>query len=189
MNKKKLAGAIFGVVVLVIAAMATPAIATNSGVITLDTILHGSFSTAEVYIAAQYAVQNRQFQLGPSTRVHFGSSSGTGSNAYWYTTDSYTAPATIQAHGTWHLNAYTHYGLTEASYDGSSELQIYLEPSGRTPTAKNISPQEKLPIKSAGSTQLELRIIAYVDSHGGVSISRYLTENVGVSIEIPVSIE
>jgi len=189
MNKKKLAGLTLSVVVLAIAAMATPAVATQSGVITLDTILHGSFSTARVYIAAQYAVQDGTFKLGPMTRVHFGSSSGTGSNAYWYTTDSYTAPSAIQAHGTWHLDALTHYGLTEASYDGSSELQIYLEPSGITPTAKNILPQEKLPAELAGNVQFKLKIIAYVDSHGGVSVSRYLTENVGVSIEIPVDVD
>lgn len=65
MNKRELVGLTLSVVVLAIAALATPAVATQSGIITLDTILHGSFSTAKVYIAEQYVVQNGQFQLGP----------------------------------------------------------------------------------------------------------------------------
>jgi len=189
MNRKELTGITLGVVVLAIAAMATPAVATQSGVITLDTILHGSFSTAKVYIAAQYAVQNGQFQLGPRTRVRFGSSSGTGSNAYWYVTDSYTAPSMIEAHGTWHLDALTHYGLTEASDEGSSELQVYLAPSGETPTTKNIPSQEKFSAKPSTNAQFELDIAAYVDVHGGTSFNRNLIENVGVSIEIPFDLD
>ncbi|GAB6102317.1 hypothetical protein JCM16138_15400 [Thermococcus atlanticus] len=188
MNKKELAGITLGVVVLAIAAMATPAVATQSGVITLDAILHGSFSTAKVYIAEQYVVQNGQFQLGPMTKAHFGSSSGTGSNAYWYTSDAYTTPSLIDGWGTWHLDALTHYGLTEASYEGSSELQVYLVPSGETPTAKNTLSQEKFSAEPSTNAQFELDIAAYVDVHGGTSLSRYLTENVGVSIEIPIDV-
>ena len=179
MNKKELA------------AIATPAVAAQSGIITLDTILHGSFSTAKVYIAEQYEFQGDQFQLGPATRVHFGSSSGTGSNAYWYDTDSYTAPRMIYGHGSWHLNNLEHYGLTESSYDGSSELQVYLQPSGNIPTGGNPIFFKGSSIQTASlltNEQFELIIEAYVDSHGGESLSRYLTENVGASVEIPIDV-
>ncbi|WP_297437738.1 hypothetical protein [Thermococcus sp.] len=192
MNKRELAYTIFGIVVLVIAATTTPALATQSGVVTLDTILHGSFSTARVYIAAQYEFQGDQLQQGPMTRVHFGSSSGTGSNAYWYSTDSYTTPHSIYGQGSWHLNNFEHYGLTESSYDGSSELQVYLQPAGDAPTANKPAPIGRMStqvISTASDEHFEIIIEAYVDSHGGNSLSKYMTENVGASVEIPIDIE
>ncbi|WP_297501507.1 hypothetical protein [Thermococcus sp.] len=102
MNKGKLVEITLGMIVFLAAAMATPTVATSSGagIITLSAVLHGSFSTAKAYIAAQYEVQDGRFVLGPQTRFHFGISSGTGSHAWWYDDDSYTAPTQMVGHGT-----------------------------------------------------------------------------------------
>ena len=190
MNKKKLAGTIFGVVVLVIAAMATPAIAANSGagIITLSALLHGSFSTAKAYMAAQYEVQNGIFVLGPQTRFHFGISTGTGSHAWWYTTDSYTAPTEMVGHGTWHLDTLTHYGLTKTSYDGSSELEVYIVASGN-PTSKNIASQEKSGLNPDVALQFKFNIYGFVDTWGGTSTNFDFIKNIGVSFEIPIEVD
>ncbi len=191
MNKKELAGLTLGVVVVVLAAMATPALASGTGTVTLTATLHGSFSDARVYIADYYTVENGQFVLGmPYTWVHFGSSSGTGSNAYWYTTDSSTSPGAIIASGTWHLNTYTNYGLTESSYTGQSQLYVYLTPSS-TPTSRHVFPTsaKHSSVAYTTSSSLKLYINAIVDAHGGTQYSNAFYEPVGMSVEIPVDVD
>ncbi len=193
MNKRELAGLTLGVVVVALAAMATPALASGAGTVTLTTTLHGSFSDAKAYIQDYYTVENGQFVLGmPYTWVHFGSSSGTGSNAYWYTTDSSTSPGVITASGTWHLNTYTNYGLTESSYTGQSQLYVYLTP-GSTPTSRHVLPTNTKPSSAsltyAASDSLKLYIRAVVDYHGETQYSNTFYEPVGMSLEIPVDVD
>ena len=189
MNKRELAGLTLGVVVVALAAMATPALASGTGTVTLTTTLHGSFSDARVYIADHYATQNGQFVLKyPYTKIHFGSSSGTGSNAYWYSTTSYTYPEAIGGSGTWYLQTIQHYVL-QATYTGNSELDIYFLP-GPAPQSKWPIAGEDVESSTTQDVHFHFYVSAEVDLHGGETLyDQVFSETPGVSFDIPVDVD
>jgi hypothetical protein len=160
---KYLAGLFVGLAVL---GLLSPAVSAESlGSVTLEIQQKTWYAEADVTATIFYNVLRTPYGQSvfapleaPYNYVHFGSHSGTDSNAYWKSVSSYTSEYKHYAQGWWHVDALWN------SKDGTMEMWLWLAYQQPTSISKDIQ------VESVSNPTL---VVTYtVDDSGGNELAK-----------------
>ena len=145
------------------------------GSVTLKVQQKTWYAEADVYTTINYYVQVNPYGIAefnplgdPYNYVHFGSHSGTSSNAYWKSIDASTSHYALEGSGWWHVDA-----LWD-SRDGTMRLSVAIAYEGHddfTPANKGLG------VQSRGRPYLLVRYT--VDDSGGNELANEM-ENIAI---------
>lgn len=172
-SRKYLMGLFVGLVVL---GLLSPAVSAGiPGSVTLKIKQETWWAEADVYTTIYYRVETGSYgmvkfsPLGPPYNyIHFGSHSGTGSDAYWRSMTAATSEYKHYASGNWHVEALWN------SADGTMEMWLWIEYS-----EASIMGTKDFGIESLGEPYLAVRYT--VDSSGGNTLADEI-KNIAIGV-------